>query len=169
LGLRSITRADLPLYEAIHLDPAMMEHLGGPLPDEGLAEKLVRDAEATETDRYWVLVIVPDDDPDVAAGTIAIWDHVSNGEQINEVGWMVLLPFQGRGMGSAAAREAIERARTTGRWDVLHAYPPVANPRSNAMCRTLGFEMLEERDFEYRGRKLRCNHWVLDLGLASPT
>jgi hypothetical protein len=29
--------------------------------------------------------------------------------------------------------------------------------------------MLEERDFEYRGRKLRCNHWVLDLGPTSST
>ncbi len=89
-----------------------------------------------------------------------------NGERINEIGWMVLPPFPGARDGSAAVREAIERARTTERWDVLHAYPPVANPRSNAMCRTLGFEMLEEREFEYHGRTLRCNHWVLDLGLS---
>ncbi len=72
MGLRNITTANLPLYEAIHLDPVMMEHLGGPLPEEGLAQELDRDAEATREDRYWVLVIVPDDDPDAVAGTIAI-------------------------------------------------------------------------------------------------
>lgn len=163
MRLRNITTEDVSLYEAIHLDPAMMEHLGGPLPKEGLADKLVRDAAAVEADRYWVLVIVPEDEPGAAIGTVSIWDHVWNGERINEIGWMVLPPFQGRGIGSAAVRGALDRARSTGRWDVLHAFPPVASPRSNAMCRTLGFEMLEECDFEFRDRVLRCNRWRLDL------
>ena len=38
MELRNLELGDLPLYEAIHCDPAMMEHLGGPLPREGLAE-----------------------------------------------------------------------------------------------------------------------------------
>jgi RimJ/RimL family protein N-acetyltransferase len=166
MALRNLTEDDLDLYEALN-SPAMMEHLGGPVSLEGMAEKLARDAEATEADRYWVLVIVPEDEPEVAIGTVSIWDHVWNGERINEIGWMVLPPFQGRGIGSAAVREALDRARMTGRWDVLHAFPPVANSRSNAMCGTLGFEMLEECDFEFRGRLLRCNHWGLDLRLPS--
>lgn len=81
---------------------------------------------------------------------------------------MVLPAYQGRGIGSAAVREALEWARSTGRWDVLHDFPPIANPRSNAMCRTLGFEMLEECDFEFRDRLLRSNHWRLDLREADP-
>lgn len=32
------------------------------------------------------------------------------------------------------------------------------------MCRTFGFEQLETRDFKFRDRVLRCNHWRLDLG-----
>jgi RimJ/RimL family protein N-acetyltransferase len=167
MGLRNITDDDLPLYEAIHCDPVMMEHLGGPLPRDGLAETTARDAESTDADRYWVLVIVSDDEPGVAMGTVSIWDHVWNDERINEIGWMVLPSFQGRGIGGGAVHEALDRARSTGRWDILHAFPPVANPRSNAMCRSLGFEMLEEGDFEFRGRVLRCNHWRLDLGLPT--
>jgi RimJ/RimL family protein N-acetyltransferase len=61
----------------------------------------------------------------------------------------------------------LDRARSTGRWDVLNAFPAVTNAASNAMCRKLGFTLLEEIDYEYRGRILRCNHWhvnVMSLG-----
>ena len=163
VSLRDITADDLPLYEAIHCDPAMMADLGGPLPKEGLAEKLQRDAATTAAGETWVLVIVPDEDPNAAAGTVTIWTHEEHGEPINEIGWMVLPEFQGRGIGRAAVRTALDRARSEGRWGVVHAFPPVTNARSNAMCRTLGFTFVEERDFKFRDRPLRCNVWRLDL------
>lgn len=162
--LRNIELGDLWLYEAIHCDPRMMEHLGGPLPKEGLAEKLERDAAATEADEVWVLVIVPDEETGEAAGTVTIWEHEVGGEALDEIGWMVLPDFQGRGIGSAAVRMALDRARAEGRWDVVHAFPPVTNPASNAMCRTLGFTLLGERTNRFRDRELRVNHWRLDLG-----
>jgi RimJ/RimL family protein N-acetyltransferase len=161
--LRNIELDDLALYEGIHCDPEMMEHMGGPLPREGLAEKLRRDVAATEAGECWVLKIIPDDDPGTAAGTVTIWEHSWNGQSINEIGWMVLPPFQGRGLGIEAVRSALRRARSEGRWDVVHAFPPVTNARSNAMCRKMGFSKLEECDFEFRDRVLRCNHWQLDL------
>jgi RimJ/RimL family protein N-acetyltransferase len=161
--LRNITAADLELYEAIHTDPRMMEHLGGPLPREGLAEKLRRDAADTQADRSWVLVIVPDDEPGAAAGTVAIWEHEWEGRTITEIGWMVLPGFQGRGLGKRAVRAALDRVRARSRWDVVHAFPPVSNARSNAMCRSLGFEMVEAADFRFRDRLLRCNHWRLEV------
>lgn len=160
MELRNIEVGDLWLYEAIHCDPRMMEHLGGPLPKEGLAEKLERDAAATEADEVWVLVIVVDGE---AAGTVTMWSHEVNGEELDEVGWMVLPGFQGRGVGKAAVRMALDRARSTHRWDVLHAFPPVSNPASNAMCRTLGFTLLGERTNRFRDRELRVNHWRLSL------
>jgi RimJ/RimL family protein N-acetyltransferase len=159
---------DLPLYEKIHCDPQMMEHLGGPLPREGLAEKLQRDVASTEAGETRVFVIVPGEDDGTAAGTVSIWKHASHGQSINEIGWMVLPPFQGRGLGSEAVRSVLRKARSEGRWDVVHAFPPVANARSNAMCRKMGFSKIEERDYEFRGRVLRCNHWQLDLRSGGP-
>jgi RimJ/RimL family protein N-acetyltransferase len=161
--LRNITNDDLALYEAIHCDPGMMEHLGGPFPKEGLAEKLRRDAAATEADEYWMLKIVPDPDTGTAAGTVCIWEHAMEVRTVNEIGWMVLPAFQGRGVGSGAVRSILDKARTLRRWDVVHAFPPVANARSNAMCRKMGFTLLGASDFEYRGHVLRCNDWELDL------
>jgi RimJ/RimL family protein N-acetyltransferase len=141
----------------------MMEHLGGPLPKEGLAEKLQRDAASTAADEAWIFVIVPDDDPDAAAGTVTIWTHEGHGEPMNEIGWMVLPDYQGHGIGKAAVQAALDRARAEKRWDVLHAFPPVANERSNGMCRSFGFELLGAREFRFRDRPLLCNHWRLDL------
>lgn len=160
MRLRNIATDDLWLYEAIHCDPRMMEHLGGPLPKEGLAEKLERDAAATEADEVWVLVI---DVEGEAAGTVTIWRHDLEGEPLDEIGWMVLPAFQRRGVGSGAVRMALDRARETGRWDIVHAFPPVTNPASNAMCRKLGFALLGERTNRFRDRELRVNHWMLNL------
>lgn len=137
----------------------MMEHLGGPLPREGLSEKLGQDVASTEAGETWILKIMPDDAPHTAAGTVCIWEHRWQGRSINEIGWMVLPAFQGRGLGSEAVRSILHRARTQGRWDVVHAFPPVSNARSIAICRKMGFSRIEECDFEFRDRVLRCDHW----------
>ena len=167
LELRNITNDDLWLYERIHCDPVMWEHLGGPRPREGLAEKLGRDAAATKADELWVFKIILDDGARTAAGTVSIWEHPWDGHSINEIGWMVLPEFQGRGVGSEAVRAVLQKARSESRWDVVHAFPAITNAPSNAICRKLGFSKLEERVIE-RDRILRCNHWRLDLRSADP-
>ena len=59
---------------------------------------------------------------------------------------------------------AIDRARADDRYGCLHAFPNVENEASNAMCRKLGFELIEECDFEYpKGSPMRCNDWRLEL------
>jgi RimJ/RimL family protein N-acetyltransferase len=163
MELRDLTSDDLWLYEAIHCDPAMMAELGGPLRSEGLWQKLQRDVADVEADTVWVLVIVPDQERGTAAGTVSVWDHEWQGETISEIGWMVLPRFQGKGLGSQAVGMVLDRARSTGRWGVLHAFPAITNAASNAMCRKLGFSLIEELNYEYQGRTLRCNHWRLRL------
>jgi RimJ/RimL family protein N-acetyltransferase len=76
---------------------------------------------------------------------------------------MVLTEFQGRGLASEAVRVTLQRARSEGRWEVIHAFPGMANGPSNGICRKLGFSKMEELDIESWGGTLRCNHWVLDL------
>lgn len=162
--LRPLSADDLPLYEAINLDPAMMAELGGPSePPEGLDAKVKRDAESHAADEAWILVIEPEDQPGTAAGTVSVWTHETENGTFDEIGWMVLPPFQGRGIGKAAVREVLEKARANGRWKELHAFPAVTNAASNAMCRSLGFELVEELEFHFRDRVLRGNHWKLDL------
>jgi hypothetical protein len=45
----------------------------------------------------------------------------------------------------------------------------VENAPSNAICRKLGFELLEACDFEFPpGHHMRCNDWRLDLQAGEP-
>jgi RimJ/RimL family protein N-acetyltransferase len=157
--LRPLTREDRDLYERVYTDPAMWAELGG-VPEQDMAEKLERDVRSVEEDRHWVFVIVTDEGE--AAGTVSVWDHEWNGQTIDEIGWMVLPEFQGRGLASKAVGAVLERARAEGRWPVLHAFPGVTNGPSNAICRKAAFTLVEPLAYEFRGNVLHTNHWVLD-------
>jgi RimJ/RimL family protein N-acetyltransferase len=74
---------------------------------------------------------------------------------------MVLPAFQGRGVATAALALLIARVRAEPRFKSMHAFPPVTNAPSNALCRKFDFSLLGERDFVYAGRTLHCNHWML--------
>ncbi len=80
------------------------------------------------------------------------------------MGWSVLAAFQGRGIAGSAAAQAIARARAEGTRRFLHAFPSVDNAASNAICRKLGFTLMEESDFEYPpGQVMRSNDWRVGL------
>ena len=158
---------DLGLYEALLTDPVMMAELGGPLDRDGLEQKLRGIVDEVEAGRIWYSVIVPDH-AGPAAGTVCIWDHDWKGETITEIGWMVLPGFQGRGLASQAVRAILDRARSEGRWRVIHAFPGVTNGPSNGICRKLGFTFVGSSEYEYpKGHVLQCNDWRLDLFAAT--
>jgi RimJ/RimL family protein N-acetyltransferase len=159
MELRPLTREDRRLYEGIYADPRMWAELGGVL-EQDMAAKLERDVASVEADRHWVLVIVTEDG--TAAGTVSLWDHEWEGETIDEIGWMVLPEYQGRGLARAGVAEALRRADEAARWRVLHAFPATTNAPSNALCRKHGFALRGPIDYTYRERMLRVNHWVRD-------
>jgi RimJ/RimL family protein N-acetyltransferase len=116
-------------------------------------------------------MVVPDDaDGAAVAGTVVVWPNAEHGEQFSEIGWMVLPEFQRRGLGKAAARAVLERARDENRWGVVHAFPGVSNAPSNGICRALGFTLLGEQEITFAGRLIRTNHWQIDprTDLAMP-
>ena len=82
----------------------------------------------------------------------------------------MLREFQGRGIATIATAQVIELVRAEGKHRFLYAYPSVENGPSNAICRKLGFELLDEHAFEYpkgSGTVLHCNDWRLDLRLPA--
>ncbi|HEV2756854.1 MAG TPA: GNAT family N-acetyltransferase [Actinomycetota bacterium] len=154
---------DLPLLQKTMGDPAMTEHLGGPESPEKLAERQAKYERlaASGGGRMFKIVDVATGE---AAGSIGYWDKSWRGEDVYETGWSVIPAFQGRGIAAAATVLAIERAAEDGKHGFVYAFPSVANGASNGICRKLGFELVEECEFEYPpGNRMLCNVWRLEL------
>ncbi len=161
--LRDVEPGDVDAYVRMRCDPAMMAELGGPLPREGIEEKIRRDVAEVAAGHWWVRMIVPGDAaPAEVAGQVCLWPHDAEDGRISEIGWMVLPEFQGRGLGRAAVRSLLESAREDGRWGLVHAFPGASNAPSNGICRSLGFRFTGEEAIDFAGRVLRANHWVID-------
>ena len=151
------TEADLGLTEALETDAEVMRELGGPITASELSASHRRRLE----DPWWLTIVPSREEP--AVGTIGIWERTLDGATIHETGWMVLPAFQGRGIASDALKLLIELARAEPQFERIHAFPPVSNTPSNALCRKFDFTLGEQREFSYSGRTLYCNHWSLAL------
>jgi RimJ/RimL family protein N-acetyltransferase len=158
MHLRPLTTDDQHLIDRALLDSAMMEHLGGAISPEESRDTFLRQTDPATADTTWARVIV-EDDADV--GTLALWknDHAA---PASEMGWMVFPEFQGRGLGKIGVQMLLDEAWADGRWGTISAFPNVTNDASNAICRALGFRLVDTTNFEYQGRTLTCNHWRID-------
>lgn len=155
VDLRPWSEGDLGLLRRLNA-PELTTHLGGPEPDDRVADRHRRYLGDGRMFRVEV--------DGVPAGSIGFWEKSWRGEPVWEVGWSVLPEFQGRGVASAAARATVAAARAEGTRRTVHAFPSVDHAASNAVCRKAGFTLLGEADFEYPpGRWMRCHDWVVVL------
>jgi RimJ/RimL family protein N-acetyltransferase len=158
---------DLPLLEKLMGDPEMTEHLGGPESQEKIAKRQTRYERLADSGKGRMFKIVEGATGE-AVGSVGYWERMWRDEQVYEIGWSVLPAFQGRGIAGMATAQAIAMARSEKKHRFLHAFPSVDNPPSNAICRKLGFTLLEACDFEYPpGNPMVCNDWRLDLFASS--
>jgi len=152
---------DHALLTALNGDEAQMAHVGGA---ETAAKIADRQARYAADPRQFRIV---DDATGAGAGWVGFWERAWRGATVYEIGWSVLPAFQGRGLASAATALAIAQARRTGRGAIaaVHAFPGVDNAPSNAVCRRVGFELVEaDMTFEYPpGTMMVCNDWRLAL------
>jgi len=161
VSLEPWASGDLPLLEQLMGDPRMTEHLGGPESADKLRERQGRYERVDGGDRMFKIV---DAASGADAGSVGFWTKEWRDEQVYEVGWMVVPEFQGRGIAVAATAQAIEFAKRDDKHRLMHAFPNVDNAPSNAICRKLGFELLEACEFEFpKGHLMTCNDWRLDL------
>jgi RimJ/RimL family protein N-acetyltransferase len=161
--LRPWADGDLGLLTRLLGDPAMMVHLGGPESAEALAARHARYLAAdTETNGLFAIVAGHER---VGVGWVGFWESEWRGESVWECGWHVAFEWQGRGVARAAAALTIDEAQRRHRHRYMHAFPGVDNAASNALCSSLGFELLGEVQVEYpKGSMMASNDWRLDLG-----
>ena len=97
-------------------------------------------------------------------GSVGYWELEWQGEHAYEMGWELLMPFHGRGIGSVATGLLIAELRDVARHRYVYAFPTPDNPGSNGICRKLGFELIGVSDVEYPlGTISPHNNWRLDL------
>ncbi|MDQ3005332.1 MAG: GNAT family N-acetyltransferase [Chloroflexota bacterium] len=163
VALRPWSDDDLPLLEKLLGDPDMMAHLGGPESKEQIVRRHQRYLRLPESgiDHMFIIVWGPNSE---AVGNVGYWKKTWREQSIYEMGWLVLPAYQGKGLATKAAAAVIEHARMESRYQFIHAFPSVANAPSNAICRKLGFTLLEECRVEYPpGNAMVVNDWRLDL------
>ncbi len=157
------SEGDLALDQQMLGDPAMTRYLGGPESDEQIAQRHARKLLLPDSGTGRMFKIIHEATGE-AIGSVGYWENTWRGEEIYETGWMVLPAFQGRGIASTATAQTIAQARVDRKHQFLHAFPSVDNAASNALCRKLGFTLIEEFESEYpRGKFMQCNDWRLDL------
>lgn len=157
--LKPYSDEDLSVLEKTLGDAHMMQHLGGPETLEQIRQRHQRYLQLPETDHMFTIVIDGE-----SVGNIGYWEKNWRGELVYEMGWFVLPAYQGRGIATKAGEAMIQYARGENLYQFMHAFPSVDNPASNAICRKLGFTLMEEYPFEYpRGHLLTVNDWRLDL------
>jgi RimJ/RimL family protein N-acetyltransferase len=159
--LRPWSEEDLPLLEKLMGDLDMMAHLGGPETPEQIRKRHQRYLQLPETDHMFVILWGQKSE---VAGSIGYWEKNWRDQLVYEMGWFVLPEYQGQGIATKAGEAVIEHARRENRHHFMHAFPSVSNTASNAICRKLGFTLIEECQFEYPpGNFMQCNDWRLDL------
>ena len=153
---------DLQLLVELN-DPEMTKHVGGSESSEKLAERQ-SGYEKVDSRQYRIVVEAGGD----GVGWVGYWETTWHDEQVWEIGWAVIVSFQGRGIASSATAQLIDRARAEQRYRFVQAFPMVENAPSNAICRKLGFTLIGEIDFPARqGGTVRCNDWRFDLFASS--
>jgi RimJ/RimL family protein N-acetyltransferase len=152
---------DLGLLTALNGDPEQMAHVGGAESLEKIADrqaKYVRDPHQFR---------IVDAASGAGAGWVGFWSREWHGAPVYEIGWSVLPAFQGRGFATRATTLAIATARAVAdrAETAVHAYPGTTNGPSNAVCRRLGFTLVEPGlTFEFPpGHELIVNDWRLEL------
>lgn len=157
------SESDLELLQKLLGDPAMMAHLGGPESPEQILRRHQRYLHEPEngTDHMFKIVWVPDGK---GVGNVGYWRKTWRDQAVYEIGWLVLPDYQGHGIATKAAAAAIEHACQEPKYQFIHAFPSVENPASNAICRKLGFTLVEECQLEYPpGHSMTVNDWRLHL------
>jgi RimJ/RimL family protein N-acetyltransferase len=165
IALAPYSEDDLPLLKRANT-PEMTEHLGGPESDEKIRERHQRYLETSKADQGQMLKILWGEKSE-PVGMIGYWEKHWQGDLVWETGWQVFPEYQGQGIAKAATSALIDKILPDHTHQFLHAFPSVDNAPSNAICRSLGFALMGEYDFEYPpGHRMRCNDWRFDLYAA---
>jgi RimJ/RimL family protein N-acetyltransferase len=166
VSVRPYAEGDQWLLEKTLGDPTQMVHLNGPESLEQIHRRHLKFVAMSTDPSSGCQFTILAGSRSAPAGNVGYWDGEWKGETGWEVGWFVLPDFQKRGIATAATRLLIDRLAKDPARKFVFAFPSVENEPSNAICRKLGFVLLEQVTAEYPAgsqRSLTVNVWRLTL------
>ncbi|MEQ7123431.1 GNAT family N-acetyltransferase [Actinopolymorpha sp. B11F2] len=107
--LEMMTAEDVELRLVTETEPVMMAELGGPRPPEAIERAHTKSLAMAAEGRCWPLKVMLDGSSS-AVGWVGVFESSHEGEEIVEIGWMVLSEFQNRGIASQTVRSVLEKA-----------------------------------------------------------
>ena len=165
ISIRPYSERDKWVLEKILSDPTQMVYLNGPESPEKLSKRHEEYLAMSADPHSGCMYTITAGSGANPVGNVGYWEAEWNGQKGWETGWFVLPQFQGKGIANSAMRLLINHLALFGP-RFLFAFPSVNNLPSNAICKKLGFSLIEETELEYpskSGLKLHSNVWRLEL------
>jgi RimJ/RimL family protein N-acetyltransferase len=148
LVLRRWRESDREPFAAMNADPAVVEHLQGPMSRER-SDDFIDRIERHWDEHGWGLWAV--EAPGVApfVGYVGLWpaDYVAEG--MVEVGWRLARQHWGRGYATEAAREALRFGFDEVGLDEIVSFTVPANERSWRVMERIGLRRDPDGDFDH--------------------
>jgi RimJ/RimL family protein N-acetyltransferase len=159
--LRRLRRSDLGSFQAYRNIPELGRYQGWlPMGDlEALAFLVEMEVKPLFQPGQWVQLGIADPHTDTLVGDIGI--HLSSDSQTGEVGITLAPSEQGRGIASAAMREALQLFFTATKVMLVYGITDARNTPSVRLLKRLGFEYRETRKTVFRGEECMEQVYVL--------
>jgi RimJ/RimL family protein N-acetyltransferase len=157
------TKDDLEFCCRLYEMPEMMTFLGGPLSREFNEKRFWSWVNDWQSARRPYLVRKKTDNTPV--GMVVIFSSKYKEEPIQEMGWMIDLPFHGQGYGTEAAGTLMQHAIKNEGARVIMCFPGKDNPASNKVPEKLGFKRLGEIEYPWFGRTLISSIWRYEVNV----
>jgi RimJ/RimL family protein N-acetyltransferase len=148
LVLRRWRASDREPFAAMNADPAVVEHLQGPM-SRDRSDDFIDRIERHWDERGWGLWAV--EVPGVAplVGYVGLWPADFLAEGMVEVGWRLARPHWGRGYATEAAREALRFGFEEVGLPEIVSFTVPANERSRRVMERIGLRRDPTGDFDH--------------------
>lgn len=162
--IRPYSEGDKWILQKTLGDPNETKHLGGPESKKKLQKRHPKYVDLSKDPQTGCMFVITKGPKKTPVGTVGYWERDQDKQKVWEVGWSVLPEYQRKGIATSATRLLIDFVTKLKSHRYIFAYPSVNNHPSNAICRKIGFKMIQEKAFEYPpGNILHCNIWRLDV------
>ena len=162
LALHRACSSDLNFLFKLYQNQEMMTYLGGTLTQELIEERLKK--WNTHWDDYgFGLGIVRLKDSPQEIGVCILFHTEIEGEKLLEIGWMIDIPYQGRGFATEIAKSYMDFAIRDIHAKLFAAFPNDKNIPSNRICEKLGFLCMGQYRYHFLDRTLDTRYWRYEV------